>query len=226
MAFLEGNTGGGSTKTTASGTRYVSNPNPTSSKKKSSTKTSSSSSRSSSSSGYSGQSSGYGSSGGGNYGGGGYSVGSTSSGTISKPATPPPPISIDDFLAKDTAYRSQKNAYQQALKDYEAQYKAELGKYGNEYNAGISKLGQDRTLGLTGLQDDYASRGMITSGVYGQAVNDYNKDMDTRQADMLRAKQAYEDDLLTGKSNFSKEQQALLEKAKQDALNRRLDSIG
>lgn len=169
---------------------------------------------------------GYGASGSGGYGNSGYNVGSNSSGVISKPAPPPPPISIKDFLAKDTTFRSQQSAYKQAINDYAAQYGAELKKYGGEYGAGVDKVGVERTQGLSDLANDYASRGLIGSGVYGDAVTKYNTDIDTRLADMLRAKQAYENDLLTGKTNFQKEQQALLDKAKQDALNRRLDMIG
>jgi hypothetical protein len=164
----------------------------------------------------SGRGSGY--SGGG--GGGGYSVGATKGGTVTTAA--PPPMNPQQFLAKDSTYLNQQKAYQQALADYAAQYQAEIGKYGNEYNASVDKVGQERDTGLSGLKDDYASRGMITSGVYGDAVNKYNTDIDTKLADLLRGKTAYENDLSTSKTNFTKEQQALLDKAKQDALNRQL----
>jgi len=153
-------------------------------------------------------------------------VGNTPSGTIAKSVPPPPPpISIDDYLAKDTAYNSQKSAYQKALADYATQMKGEQSKYTGEYDAQNKQLGLDRVEGQTNLSDDYASRGLINSGVYGDALGDLNKKYDTQAADLQRAKQAYMDDLTTGQTNFQGTQQTLLEKARQDALNRRLDSL-
>jgi hypothetical protein len=134
-------------------------------------------------------------------------------------------MSIDDYLAKDTAYNSQKSAYQKALADYAAQMQAEQGKYSGEYDAQTKQLGLDRTEGLTNLKDDYASRGLIQSGVYADALGDLNTKYDTSAADLERAKQAYMSDLTTGQQNFQTTQQTLLEKARQDALNRRLDSM-
>lgn len=153
-------------------------------------------------------------------------IGNTPGGQIAKSVpAPPAPISVDQFLAKDTAYQSQHSAYQKALADYAAQMQAEQGKYTGEYDAQVKQLGLDRTTGLTGLKDDYASRGLLNSGVYGDALGDLNTKYDTSQADLERARQAYMDDLTTGQTNFKTTQQTMLEKARQDALNRRLDSL-
>ena len=155
-------------------------------------------------------------------------VGNTPSGTIARsvPAPPPkPPISVADFIAGDNTYQTQNNAYRKALADYAAQMQAEQGKYTGEYNAQVSQLGLDRTQGLEDLQNDYASRGLLTSGVYADATGDLNKKFDTSLADLARAKTAYMDDLTTGQTNFSATQKAMLDKAYQDALNRRLDQI-
>lgn len=152
-------------------------------------------------------------------------AGSTAGGTVTKTQKTPPPISPNAWLAQDSAWLEQDAAYKKALKDYQAQYEAELSKYGNEYNSAVDKVGLERGQGLSDLENDYASRGMLQSGVYGEAMNKYNQDMDTRLSDLSRAKQAYEGDLATGKSNFEEEQGLFLAKAKQDALNRRLDSI-
>ena len=155
-------------------------------------------------------------------------VGNTPSGTIARsvPAPPPkPPISIADFISGDNTYQTQSNAYKKALADYAAQMQAEQGKYTGEYNAQVSQLGLDRTQGLEDLQNDFASRGLLTSGVYADAQGDFNKKFDTSLADLSRAKTAYMDDLTTGQTNFSATQKAMLDKAYQDALNRRLDQI-
>lgn len=155
------------------------------------------------------------------------SVGNTPGGQIaaSLPAPVAAPVSVEDFLAKDTAFRSQQSAYQKALADYAAQMQAEQGKYNGEFSAQTKQLGLDRQEGTTNLRDDYASRGLINSGVFADALGDLNTKFDTSAADLERAKQAYMDDLTTGQTNFKTTQQTLLEKARQDALNRRLDTL-
>lgn len=153
-------------------------------------------------------------------------VGNTPSGTIARsvPAAPAP-MTVDQYLAGDTAFNSQKTAYQKALSDYAAQMQAEQGKYNGEYGAQTAQLGLDRQQGVKSLTDDYASRGLLQSGVYADAQGELNKKFDTSAADLERAKQAYMSDLTTGQTNFQTTQQTLLEKARQDALNRRLDSM-
>lgn len=175
--------------------------------------------------GYSGYSSGR--SGGGGYTPSGSSIGSNSSGTIAPTVKPAAPrISKSEFLADDTTYKAQQSAYQKAINDYLAQYEAEQQKYNTEYTAGIDKLGLERTQGAEALKDDYAGRGLLTSGVYADALNEFNTGYDTRLADMERAKTNYLDDLLTGKQNYQEEQKLMLQKAKQDAINRYMSSVG
>lgn len=153
-------------------------------------------------------------------------VGNTPGGTIARTVAPPPaPISVQDFISGDNTYQTQNNAYKKALADYAAQMRAEQGKYNGEYGAQVSQLGLDRTQSLEDLQNDYAGRGLLTSGVYADAQGDMNKKFDTSLADLARAKTAYMDDLTTGQTNFSATQKAMLDKAYQDALNRRLDQI-
>ena len=153
-------------------------------------------------------------------------VGNTPAGTIAASVPPTPaPVSVDQFLANDTAYKSQQNAYQKALADYATQMAAEQGKYNNEYDAQTKQLGLDRAEGITNLRDDYASRGLVNSGVYADALGDLNTKFDTSAADLSRAKQAYLSDLTTGQTNFKTTQATLLEKARQEALQRRLDSM-
>lgn len=149
------------------------------------------------------------------------SSGSSASGVVAPTIKAPVIPKFDQaYLAGDTAYSAQRSAFQKALADYAAQYGNEVKQYGTEYNSTLGKLKDEQGVGATNLQDDFASRGLLTSGVYADALNDFNSDYDTKRADLARAKAAYETDLSTAKGNFTTEQQLLLDKAKQDALNR------
>lgn len=169
---------------------------------------------------------------GGGGGGGGYrpsypaprpSSGSSSTGSIAPTVKAPPIPTQNAYLLGDTAYIQQQNAFKKALDDYALQYKNELTNYNTEYGATMDKLKTEKGLGATNLQDDYASRGLLTSGVYADALNKFNQDYTTKFDDLARAKSAYETDLSNAQGNFKTEQQLLLDKAKQDALNRYAD---
>lgn len=153
-------------------------------------------------------------------------TGANSSGVIAPVAPKPVPKTPEQWLAGDTTYTSQQNSYQKALKDYLANYNSELQKYGNEYKAATDKVGLERQEGLTNMADDFAGRGLLNSGVYGESLQKYNTDMDTRLADMQRAKSAYEGDLLADKNTWQGTQAELLQRAKQEALQRRLATYG
>jgi hypothetical protein len=74
--------------------------------------------------------------------------------------------------------------------------------------------------GALDLKDDYAARGLLESGVYGNALNDFNNSYQSQRDELARAKQQYETDLANSKTDFTTEQSTLLAKARQDALNR------
>lgn len=155
-------------------------------------------------------------------------VGNSLTGAIA-PSSPPPtaaPLTLDQWLANDTTYKSQADAYQKALADYGTQFTGEQTKYNNEYGSSINKLNTEKTQGAESLADDFSSRGLITSGVYADALNDFQNNYQTKQADLERAKAAYMADLNTGKTNFTTQQDLALQKAKQDAANRRTMQLG
>lgn len=159
-------------------------------------------------------------------------VGSNSSGAISKtvttpvvatptpkPAAPAVPT-IDQWLAKDAVYNQQKNAFNKALADYLAQYNNQQNQYTTDFNANLGNIGKDQELQRKALEDDYASRGLMNSGLFADALNQFNTGYDERRTAMETAKANFLTNLLSQRNNYNSEQQALLDKAKQDAVNR------
>lgn len=147
--------------------------------------------------------------------------GATPGGAIA-PTVPAPviPKFNDAYLAGDTAYSAQKAAYDKALADYVARSTGEATNYNTEYNAKLGTMQKAQDQGALDLKDDYASRGLLSSGVYADALNDFNNSYTTQRDELARAKQQYETDLANSKTDFTTEQQTLLAKARQDALNR------
>jgi hypothetical protein len=168
----------------------------------------------------------YGGGGGGtSYGGGG--VGSNRSGAISHaiapapPPAPPAPPSLAAFSAKDSTYQNQLAALKKALADYKAQQGQSQTQYLTNYGTDVNTLKENRTQGLGDLENDYASRGLLQSGLYADSLSDLNKDFDTRQSQLDQAKAAYLAQLANDATNFQSEQQLTQQKALQEAAARR-----
>ena len=148
-------------------------------------------------------------------------TGSTPGGAI-VPTVPAPvvPKFNDAYLAGDTAWMQQKDAYDKALRDFNLRSTGQLQNYGTEYNTKLQDMQKAQDQGALDLKDDYAARGLLESGVYANALNDFNNTYTSQRDELARAKQQYETDMANQKTDFSSEQNLLLQKAKQDALNR------
>lgn len=151
-------------------------------------------------------------------------VGSNSVGSIS-PTAPSAPT-IDEWLASDTAYKSASDQLAKALADYKAQASNSENQYRADYTNKIADLSKARDLGMKELEADFASRGMLGSGLYAQAYNDGLTSWNNRQRDLDKGLADFLTNLATQTNNFQSEQQITSEKAKQDAIARRAASLG
>lgn len=151
-------------------------------------------------------------------------VGSNSTGAIS-PTAPVQP-NVDEWLANDVAYRTQSNQLAKAWADYQAQSKQTENQYRTDYTSKQSELGKTRELAGQELEADYASRGMLGSGLYAKAYTDYSTDYDNRQKQLDTGLSDFLANLLSQTNNYKSEQDIVSEKAKQDAIARRAASMG
>ena len=151
-------------------------------------------------------------------------VGSNSTGAIS-PTAPVQP-NVDEWLANDVAYKTQSDQLAKAWADYQAQSKLTENQYRTDYTSKQSELGKTRELAGQELEADYASRGMLGSGLYAKAYTDYSTDYDNRQKQLDTGLSDFLANLLAQTNNYKSEQDIAAEKAKQDAIARRAASMG
>lgn len=137
------------------------------------------------------------------------------------PPKPPAPPTIAQFLAGDTTYMGQEAALKKAMANYNTQYANQGQQYGEEYNLNKGNLGTALKEANTGMTDDYGSRGMLNSGLYGKAYADQQTEYQGRQAALDNARTQFLSDQLASKTNFTSEQGLTGQKARQDAINRR-----
>lgn len=157
-------------------------------------------------------------------------VGSSRSGSImpsaAAPPPPPGPPSIDQFLAGDATYKSQADALAKALADYQNQGKLQTDQYTGTYDQNARQLKLDQKDAETNINDDYASRGLLNSGVFAKAFSDLQNQYADKQKSLDTDKANFLANLASATSNFQSDQQLQLEKAKQDAINRRAAQYG
>jgi hypothetical protein len=150
-------------------------------------------------------------SGGGSFGGGGGS---------SKPSTPSIP-SLGAYLGTDSTYQSAVSGGKRTLADFLSELNRKKGEATTQYNQTSGNMQRDEAQQLSDLKDEFASRGLINSGLYAdqqgkfqQQFTDQKNALDQQQAGLLA-------DLMSQQTNYQREQDLALQAAKQEAINRR-----
>lgn len=165
---------------------------------------------------------------------------SNSGGSYSRPSAPPsggmggvqqiaqpqPPMSINQWLGHDTQYLSQKRDFQNALAGYLSTEKMQKGKINEDYASANKSMGVQKTQDLGNIQSDYASRGLLNSGLFADANAKYNADFLQRLAELTKNQRRGLGDLMTGETNFRKQQQLEEQRAREQAIARRATKYG
>jgi len=178
----------------------------------------------------------YSSGGGGSYGGGGYSSYAASA--------PAPAVDPDAWLnaGGDQAYQAQMSALQKALSDYQADNTHQKDQYTTDFTKSLGQLGwtpgtvnpDDVNAGAWNFQDqntasgkayqnqlnDFASRGLLQSSLYGQANNDLLRSLTDQLSGLETSKTNFMTNLAQQLSAYQNQNTASQQQAKADALAR------
>jgi hypothetical protein len=141
-------------------------------------------------------------------------------------AKPPKAPALDTWLKSDASYQNQLRTFAQALAEFQAGQTRTTASDNTSWQGATRQLGDQKTKDLAGIMNDFASRGMLKSGLYGQNVADYTKtyqnnlnDLNTGHSNALR-------DLGTANVNFQKDQAIQSAQARSDAAARRAAQFG
>lgn len=169
-------------------------------------------------------SSGRGGGGGGGYSGGGFSGGGGGGGGgSSRPASPP---SLSSWLGRDADYQDQLRAFARSLSDFGADTKRRTGKVNADYESGAKQMGTQRVKDLSDIMNDFASRGLLKSGLYGARAAEYETTYNTNLGELGKNKKSLLDDIGTEESNFKRQQSLAKETARKEAARRRAEKYG
>lgn len=165
-----------------------------------------------SSRGYSSNSSKRRSSGGG---GGGYSGGG--GGGSAKPSIP----SLAAYLNSDSAYQQSVRGGKRSLTDFLSETGRRRGEATTQYNQTRSTMERDRTTQLEALKNEFASRGLIQSGLFGEEQGRFEQTFTDQMNAIAQQQAALMADILAQETNYRRENELMLESARQEAIQRR-----
>lgn len=159
-------------------------------------------------------------------GGGGSSFsGGGGGGTSSAPAVPATP-SINSYLGTDATYQQSLSGGKRTLKDYLADIGRRRGEATTQYNQTTSNMGQDRLQQLDDIRQEYASRGLINSGLFADAQGKFQKQYTDQLNSLGQQQTGLLSDLLSQQNNYQREYDLAVQQAKQEALARRAAKYG
>lgn len=138
----------------------------------------------------------------------------------SKPPTPAAP-SIGSYLGTDEAYQQAVRGGKRSLSDFLSEMNRRRGEAGTTFNQTKQTMETDRVNQLEKLRDEFASRGLIQSGLYGQEQGRFQEQFAQQMHTLEQQQAGLLSDLLGQERNYRREQELALEVARQEALARR-----
>lgn len=144
------------------------------------------------------------------------------------PASAAGPVapSVDDYLGSDSGYQQQLRELANALAQFTGDVTKRRGDLTTEYGLSKKAMEDQKVKDLDLMEDDFGARGVIRSGLYGQAVGDYNTEYGKRATDLDRGQTNALAGLDTETNRFKSQQQLSTESAKEAAIRRRAESYG
>jgi hypothetical protein len=134
--------------------------------------------------------------------------------------------SLDKYLGKDSDYQNTLRDLTRALADFKARQGVEKTRAGTENSYAQRTMGLQSKQDLSDIQNDAAARGIVTSGVYGQRVGDYNTTYNEQLGELGRQYKAQLDDFSSALADFSRQQSLQKEAARTAAIRRRSAKLG
>lgn len=159
-------------------------------------------------------------------------ISSGPSGKYSRPSAPPAaapgPMQTNPnaWLGADVPYQDQLRQLQLALSNFNADVTRRQGDVGTQFNTSNKAMQDQKGVDLKNMEADWAGRGLLRSGLYANAVGDYNKEFDQRIADLISGRDRTLAQLLQEQNQFKTQQELDSQAAREQALRRRSESLG
>lgn len=138
---------------------------------------------------------------------------------ITKPKPKPP--SISKFLAGDELFQQAIRGGNRTLQDFLSELNRRRGEAKTGFSQSQEQMEKDRVRQLDQMKQEFASRGLIHSGLFGQEQGKFQEDFQTQMQQLEQANTQLLSDILAQETNAKREQELAKELARQEALQRR-----
>lgn len=145
----------------------------------------------------------------------------SSKGQISGNLTPKPNKNDPNSFA-DSTYWDTLNQLLNNSDMYRQNMDLQKSRTNEDYGINAQKMAKQRVRDLDSIENDYAARGVVKSGVYGKRVGEYETDYQTALADLARAKNRSLQDISQSYNQYLEQWRLQKQQAINDAIQRKL----
>ena len=137
------------------------------------------------------------------------------------PAPAPRPVMSDaDWLNSDSTYNDQKNQLNSALTDFLARLTKQRDNFSADYKTSLAGLQRNQDQAGLNLGEDFTSRGLANSGLFGQARNQLNQNFSDQRTAAGNAFSRGMGDFTTQEQDKRSSTNQALNNAKSQSLSR------
>lgn len=126
----------------------------------------------------------------------------------------------------DSEYLAEIRAIERALTAYRAKTGLNKTRAGTDYSVANRDLTQQRTRDQSDIKNDFAARGIVTSGVYGTKLGEYNQLWGQQSGDLSRKYKDSLTDITTSLNDYVRDANTQREQARIAAIRRRAQKLG
>jgi hypothetical protein len=125
-------------------------------------------------------------------------------------------------LAGDDIYQQSLRGGERTLRDFLSDTGRRRGESGVQFEQTQEQLGLDRDRQLEEMKNEFASRGLIHSGLFAEERGDFLQDFTAQQTQFQQAYEQLLADILAEETGFRRQNELAQELSKQQALQRRV----
>lgn len=145
----------------------------------------------------------------------------------SVPTAPAPVVpGIDQFLGTDEGYLGQQSALQQALAGFQSEQGNARTSGAASFAQRLRDLQQAQVTDESDLQENFASRGLVKSGSYADALAQLQQQYLGSQGNLQTEQAGFESGLQQDFTNYQAQQKLAQQQAQQEAIARRAAQYG
>lgn len=126
---------------------------------------------------------------------------------------------------QDADYNSQVAAIDRALELYKANIALQRGQLGTQYAESGREMDDQKVRDLDNMEEDFAARGVVRSGVYGTSVGDYNEEWGNQKASLTRQYNDSLANIVQQYNEYLNEVATQREQARLDAIRRAAQAL-